>query len=149
MEKELAKVLLADAVASEIEGQEEYLTIREKVIRPQEDILNCLESTCEDLGIEIENYLPLSEISEIIEAYNQAWSGKVTFEEFYNEFSAEAHRSIMGAIGHGVSILDDDYVVDWLKQKGVVDILPKKRFESPYSQGYDLAQEILRKHLSN
>ena len=59
-------MLLADAVASEVENDEsEYRKYFRNFVRPQEDIVELFEIELEDVGLDIQKYLPKESLNKI------------------------------------------------------------------------------------
>ena len=142
MIKDLALTLLADSVASIVENSSEE--IRELFLRPQEDIVECLKATAEDLGIDLEPYLPIELTKEIIASYEQAWDCNLKFEDLYEQDSQSAHRAILGSLGHGVQINDEDSTEEWLISQGVKKMKSQRLFEGPFELAMDFVAEVER-----
>lgn len=151
--KEMAHALLCDAIASEAEraysdngdedtvdeyGDPNFGQFSDDFTRMQEDILETVPGAFEDVGLNLEDFYPISLAVEIAKNAEETWKGKTSFNEFYEEFADHPRRPIidlaMNAVGHGLSITDSPEVEEWLQEKGVEE--PDMYTESPYDDAY-------------
>lgn len=157
MLKDLAQTLLADAVASECDNElndpinEDEAArgrkIRDAIIQPQRDLCETLEEFCEEVGIDLESYLPTELIEEIEADVNARWAGKLTLEKLYAESERAAHRLVLNALGHGVSADDDLPDAEIFERVGIPDDerRPVGYFESPWDQAGKLLTDAVDK----
>ena len=140
---ELAFVLLADAVASELEDvySIEYAAdnyrdlknviprikkLRDEVVRSQEDICSCLREVCEDRGVDPTPFLPIDLVISYVARVDQAWEGQATVALLYQDMPKGAGRLILGGAGHGVDLGDDQDECDWLSEHGLGEMAHKR-----------------------
>lgn len=145
MEKrqELALILLADAVASELENTQSSLL--KKVVRPQTDIIENVRELAREHNISLIPYLPMGHIKKIEDAYNNTkWAKVLSFDDLIEEYDTDAGRLVLNAVGHGVS-LEDDNSFDELKEEHSLDDFDMEcSLESPYDDAYSFVDTIYR-----
>lgn len=143
---EMGLLLLADAVASEVEDSEsEYHEYFRDVIRPQTDIVENVRSWAEDMDIDLEKYLPIELVKKINQDHLQKTG--VSIEELYDEDPAWASGAILRGLGHGVSADDDPDFSVWYKERmgKKYDWRNHQYFESPYDEAWAFLQAMKSK----
>ncbi len=107
---------------------------------PGVEITSRLQSVCEDLEVDLDEFLPTGLIERIEADINTVWAGKYTLESLYRDSEKGAHRLVLNAFGHGVHPSDDPYEADLLKEAGVN---PKARCAKYYENDYNATHELI------
>lgn len=130
--RELAIMLLADCVASEVESNDEFNLLRKEFMRPQQDICELFTNAVEEAGLDIESELVVIETSVIrlIFVIDSKLESGFTFAKMWETDKKAACREILRSVGHDVSFWDDYDPEDF----GQSDLPEVGWFESPYYQ---------------
>ena len=139
-QEDLALTLLAESVASMLEDEElmkdfpEAERMRDEIIRPQEDIVENLKHVIQSSDFGGQRFLPTGLVQKMHQDVDQAFAGKSSLHELYDEYPQGAHRLILNLLGHGVSLDDDKEGVDWMKEKDITrdDLQKNDYYESDY-----------------
>lgn len=157
MLKDLAKTLLADAVASEIESElqdplresdgDTTQRIRDAILQPQRDICEMLTEFCDEHDLDLDAYLPTDLIERMEADLNARLQGRLTLSDLYGESTTAAHRLVLNAVGHGVSADDDRADRDWIEARGVDggDCVPTGSYESPWDNAFKFIEAATKK----
>ena len=143
--QEIAMMLLADVVASEVENPGEDLVgielLRKEFVRPQEDICELFADFIEEANIDITSELDAVQASvrQMIRVIDANLKDDFTFEKMWAISRSAACYEILRSVGHGVSFWDDYDYEDF----GQLDLPEVGWFESPYNQAYDVITKIV------
>ncbi len=139
--RELATMLLADCVASEVESNDEFCLLRKEFMRPQEDICELFTNAIEEAGIDIDTELLAIETSvmQMICVIDSKLEDNFTFAKMWETDKNAACREILRSVGHGVSFWDDYDPNDF----GQSDHPDVGWFESPYSECYTVLTKFV------
>lgn len=148
--EDLALLLLSDAIATEVEYMREDNKISDedfrKVVAPQEDIVDKVESTTDKAGMKIDKYLPLDIITKMAECIKNTL--KVSLKDIYEEDEQWAYDTVLVLLGHGVSPFDDSSFQGWLNEQGsdvTEDSWKHKHFEGAIEKAGEWVDEVLLK----
>lgn len=122
--QDIAQVLLADAVGTELESSESEIKQNwkdqyRKVLDLKKEFRGALEDRIEDLtphNVELAKFLPIALVERISTEVKSKIG--VTLEEMWNEDEGWASSTALGALGHGVGPFDDDHD-DFLSEHGI------------------------------
>lgn len=152
MIKHMKEVLLADAIASELENEYQERDLPEEllrmVVRSQEDIMDTAPDFVREIGLDWDSEvaaLDSEPYKKMIAGYDKLLGGKTTVEEMYSEFGDEIpYLLVMQSVGHGVGLDDNRAVTKFLKEKGVTE-LPHLYAERLSDYAHDAASHIIEK----
>lgn len=139
--RELAEMLLADCVASEVATNDEFNLLRKEFMRPQSDICKLFATAIEEAGIDIDAELLAIERDAIamIFAINSKLESGFTFAKMWEINKTAACREIRRSVGHGVSFWDDYNYEDF----GQSDHPDVDLFESPHDECYEVLAKLV------
>lgn len=139
--RELAEMLLADCVASEVESNDEFHLLRKEFMRPQQDICKLFINAVEEAGIDIDTELLAIErdVIAMIIAIDSKLENGFTFAKMWKTDRKAACREILRSVGHGVSFWDD-YAPEDFGQPDCPDV---GLFESPHSECYEILTKFV------
>jgi len=137
-EKDMASILLIDALASETEESDSAFHDIFGSLSGAE-LTEAIPHVFRNYGIDIEKFLPLDLVSDMIKVVDRAWAGSLTVKQLAEYSDQAATRLALMLIGHGVAPDDDGDVADYIERHGVEahHSLRGENFESPYDQAYD------------
>jgi hypothetical protein len=142
--RELAIMLLADCVASEVENSEEnaeFYLLRKEFVRPGGEICELFTIAIEEAKIDIESELRAIETSvmRMIFVIDSNLKDNFTFAKMWETDKGVACREILRSVGHGVSFWDDYDPEDF----GQSDRPNVGWFESPHNECYDVLTKLV------
>lgn len=152
--KYMKEVLLADAIASELEQQFSNDVVPQElvdmVISSGNDIMNTAPDFVHQIGLDWDSEIAALDsepYQKMIAGYDKILDGKTTVEEMYQEFGDEIpYLLVMQSVGHGVGLDDNRAVTEFLKEKGITK-RPHMYADHLSDYAHDAASQIIEKAL--
>lgn len=122
MFKDMAKVLLVDALASEQENEESgsVLCQIESLTRSGCDLMETVPLVFSDYGVTLDKAIDelVPEMKKLVKAIDKAWAGKLTTAELAERFNNDVYTTVaMTSCGMGVDLTDDREIDAFLKER--------------------------------
>ena len=122
MLKDMAKVLLVDALASEQENDDSETVLHEveSLISSGCDLMVTVPLVFEQRGVTLDKAIDelVPEMSKLVKAIDKAWVGKLTMAELAAHFGNDVYTTVaMTSCGMGVALDDDRAISNFLKER--------------------------------